>query len=190
MLTVLSLMDGATGENGHNRSHIARKFRMPGYPRILVSTEVLQEGEDLHTFCDSVQHYGLSATPIALEQKVGRVDRVGSLAQRQMEAAGPHYAEHFIQVSFPHIRESLESIQVREVARNLNQFLLSLHTLGQMTSDSTQLELSAASADPEDIPAQISTKLESPYEVQPADLAGAALEFQATASQTNELEEA
>ncbi|WP_337238245.1 helicase-related protein, partial [Salmonella enterica] len=64
---------GASGINSGDRSPLARRFRMPGYPMVLISTDVFQEGEDLHTFCDAVSHYGLSASPIALEQKVGRV---------------------------------------------------------------------------------------------------------------------
>ena len=71
---------GATGDTSSTRSAQARKFRMPGYPLALISTEVFQEGEDLHTFCDSVMHYGLSGSPVSIEQKIGRVDRVGSHA--------------------------------------------------------------------------------------------------------------
>lgn len=99
---------------------------MPGYPRILVSTDVFQEGEDLHTFCDSVMHYGIPRSPIALEQKVGRVDRVASLAHRRMLANQKDSARHFIKVRYPHIRQSLEFLQVRESARSLNDFMLSL----------------------------------------------------------------
>jgi len=43
---------------GVNRS-LVRQFRMPGYPLNLVATDVLQEGEDLHTFCRRVMHYGI-----------------------------------------------------------------------------------------------------------------------------------
>ena len=67
---------------------------------VLTSTGVFQEGEDLHTFCDAVSHYGLSSSPIALEQKVGRVDRIGSLAQRKISFNHVEAAEHFIQVRY------------------------------------------------------------------------------------------
>jgi len=78
-LNPVSPVIGASGETS-GRSSQARKFRMPGYPLALVSTDVFQEGEDLHTFCDSVVHYGLSGTPVSFEQKTGRVDRVSSMA--------------------------------------------------------------------------------------------------------------
>lgn len=57
---------------------LVRQFRMPGYPLVLISTDLLQEGEDLHTFCSSVVHYGISWMPSLMEQRVGRVDRVSS----------------------------------------------------------------------------------------------------------------
>ncbi len=43
--------------------------------------------------------------------------------------AGAEYQNHFIQVSYPHIRQSLEFFQVRQAAANLNAFQLSLHKL-------------------------------------------------------------
>ncbi len=36
--------------------------------------------------------------------------------------AGAEYQNHFIQVSYPHIRQSLEFFQVRQAAANLNAF--------------------------------------------------------------------
>jgi hypothetical protein len=51
----------------------------------LITTEVLQEGEDLHTFCSRVVHYGITWTPSAMEQRTGRVDRIGSLTHRRLD---------------------------------------------------------------------------------------------------------
>lgn len=172
-LNPLSPISGATGENSSNRSPLARKFRMPGYPRILISTDVFQEGEDLHTFCDSVLHYGISSSPIALEQKVGRVDRIGSMAHRSMLGAGEEYQQHFIQVGYPHIRESLEFFQVRQAAANLNAFQRSLHKLGDESATFQQSidlreQLDSTSA----IEPQITESLESLFKISPDDLCG------------------
>lgn len=169
-LQPLSPILGATGDNSASRSAIARKFRMPGYPRVLVSTDVFQEGEDLHTFCDSVIHYGISASPISLEQKVGRVDRIASMAHRAMNAVKTNHKDHFIQVGFPHIRESLEFLQVRQAARNLNQFLLSMNRIGEHASRaSSEVELAQHLLDTSPIEAPISELLESPFAIlQPA----------------------
>ncbi len=172
-LNPLSPVSGATGENSTNRSPLARKFRMPGYPRVLISTDVFQEGEDLHTFCDSIQHYGISASPIALEQKVGRVDRIASMAHRRMGSAGEQYGQHFIQVGYPHIRESLEFFQVRQAAANLNAFQRSLHRLGdggasfQQSIDMREQLASSSAIEP-----QITEPLESLFKISTEDLIG------------------
>lgn len=172
-LQPLSPVVGATGFNSPSRSAIARKFRMPGYPRVLISTDVFQEGEDLHTFCDSVIHYGISASPIALEQKVGRVDRIASLSHRNMAAAGNAPQPHFIQVRFPHIRESLEFLQVRQAARNLNQFLLSMNRIGDAAPQSKpQIDLEQQLLDTSPIEKPLLTRLESPFAIDPSLLDG------------------
>ena len=172
-LNPLSPISGATGENSSNRSPLARKFRMPGYPRVLVSTDVFQEGEDLHTFCDSVQHYGISASPIALEQKVGRVDRIGCMAHRRMVSAGDQYEQHFIQVGYPHIRESLEFFQVRQAAANLNAFQRSLHKLGDGAAlFRADIDIPQQLASSNAIEPQITEQLESLFRISPDDLVG------------------
>ncbi len=172
-LNPLSPISGATGENSSNRSPLARKFRMPGYPRILISTDVFQEGEDLHTFCDSIHHYGISASPIALEQKVGRVDRIASMAHRGMLNAGAEYQNHFIQVSYPHIRQSLEFFQVRQAAANLNAFQLSLHKLGNdSVSIQQHIDQKQQLANLNGIEPQITEPLESLFRITPDDLNG------------------
>lgn len=172
-LNPLSPVSGATGENSSNRSPLARKFRMPGYPRVLISTDVFQEGEDLHTFCDSIQHYGISASPIALEQKVGRVDRIASMAHRGMVSAGEQYQQHFIQVGYPHIRESLEFFQVRQAAANLNAFQRSLHSLGDSgVSFRQDIDLRQQLASSNAIEPQITEPLESLFRISPDDLDG------------------
>lgn len=169
----LSPVLGATGDNAASRSAIARKFRMPGYPRALVSTDVFQEGEDLHTFCDSVVHYGISSSPIALEQKVGRVDRIGSLSHRAMGAAGENYRKHFIQVGFPHIRQSLEFLQVRAAARNLNDFHISLQRVdGTPGTYGAAIDMREGLLDESTIEPPISFKLESPFTIDQEWLAG------------------
>lgn len=178
-LQPLSPVLGATGENPKSRSAIARKFRMPGYPRALISTDVFQEGENLHTFCDSVIHYGISASPVALEQKAGRVDRIASLSHRAMAAHQQQADAHFIQVSFPHIRESLELMQVRLAARNLNRFLLSLNKVGEAApAAQTQVALESELRNSSPVEPLIGQLLESPFEVTPAFLQGRNREMQ------------
>lgn len=168
-LNPLAPVIGATGETATARSAQARRFRMPGYPLALISTDVFQEGEDLHTFCDSVVHYGLASTPIGIEQKNGRVDRVNSLVQRRLGdlADGCHKNDSdLIQVSFPFVSESIERLQVRVLCRNLNEFIRSIDKIGDhqaRSSDKTYVndELD----DKSEIPEQIRTLLKSRYDV-------------------------
>lgn len=163
-LNPVSPVIGASGLTT-GRSSQARKFRMPGYPLVLISTDVFQEGEDLHTFCDSVVHYGLSGSPVSLEQKTGRVDRVGSIAQRRLTALERDPAdEEYIQVTYPFVKESIESLQIRQICVNYNLFIESLHDVTSTegaADDSINLPDAIDSKQP--IPDRIPTRLESPY---------------------------
>ena len=163
-LNPVSPVIGASGETS-GRSSQARKFRMPGYPLALVSTDVFQEGEDLHTFCDSVVHYGLSGSPVSLEQKTGRVDRVSSMAQRRLIVLERQAEEEeFIQVTFPYVKESIETLQIRQICKNLNEFIESLHDVaasGQSANDIVDVDEELGCRD--DVPDQILTRLHSPY---------------------------
>jgi SNF2 family DNA or RNA helicase len=49
---------------------------------VLVASSVLAEGVDLHLECRYVIHHDLDWNPSTLEQRTGRVDRLGSLAAR------------------------------------------------------------------------------------------------------------
>jgi len=161
---------GATGETNApgQRSAQARKFRMPGYPLVLVSTNVFQEGEDLHLFCDSVVHYGVSGSPVSIEQKNGRVDRVGSLAQRRLTREGVSDPEDdLIQVSFPHVKESIERVQIRRLSESINRYMASLHEIGNTAASDREEIAESEIADRTRIEPQIRDFLESPFD--PAD---------------------
>jgi hypothetical protein len=161
---------------------------MPGYPMVLISTDVFQEGEDLHTFCDSVSHYGLSSSPIALEQKVGRVDRIGSLAQREIQNSENSEPEkNFIQVRYPHIKESVEYMQIQHSAYNLNRFIRNLHKIGSEidgVSSDVDIDQQAYAIEP-----QIRDPLESPYDADIHFQDSCAFQYLHDDTQTNMLKE-
>ena len=104
--------------SGGVNQRLVRQFRMPGLPLVLVTTDVLQQGGDLHTFCRRIAHYGIAWTPSAIEQRTGRVDRIGGLVQRRLDGS-PELppAEDLIQVYYPHLRDTVELLQVRRVLR-------------------------------------------------------------------------
>lgn len=130
--------------SGGVNKRLVRQFRMPGFPLVLATTDVLQEGEDLHTFCGKVLHYGLSWTPSAMEQRTGRVDRIDSLVQRNLDGREiPPEDCELIQVHYPHLVDTVEVLQVRRVLRRLYDFLRLIHRPKEK-KDSDQSRLNVA----------------------------------------------
>lgn len=58
------------------RDRMVARFRDPEGPRLLVSTEAGGEGRNFQ-FCHHLVHYDLPWSPAAIEQRIGRLDRVG-----------------------------------------------------------------------------------------------------------------
>jgi hypothetical protein len=77
------LVSGSTRE----RDAVFRGFNSPLLPEILICTQVGQEGIDLHRNCRHVVHYDLGWNPATIEQRTGRVDRIGSKTQRVRKLA-------------------------------------------------------------------------------------------------------
>jgi superfamily II DNA/RNA helicase len=55
-------------------------FNSPFGPDVLVATDRLSEGVDLHRFCRCLIHYELDPSPVRTLQRNGRVRRIGSWA--------------------------------------------------------------------------------------------------------------
>ncbi len=70
------------GGDNERRARIFQGFNTPLLPEILVCTSVGQEGIDLHRHCRHVIHYDLAWNPASIEQRTGRVDRIGSKIER------------------------------------------------------------------------------------------------------------
>ena len=58
-----------------------RAFNTPFFPDILVCSEVMGEGVDLQRFCRHVIHHDLAWNPSTIEQRTGRIDRLGCKAE-------------------------------------------------------------------------------------------------------------
>lgn len=56
-------------------------FNSPLAPDVLICTAIGSEGIDLHKECAEVIHHDLPWNPARMEQRIGRLDRVGSLAE-------------------------------------------------------------------------------------------------------------
>ncbi|MBU2647769.1 DEAD/DEAH box helicase family protein [bacterium] len=104
------------------------QFRNPGYPVVMIATDVLQEGEDLHTFCSDVIHYGISWTPSSIEQRTGRIDRIASETHRRLGKlnCNPKHSE-LLQVKYPYLDNTVEFLQVNTMFHRMNRFIEMLH---------------------------------------------------------------
>lgn len=104
---------GITGGSAINETAI-RQFKTPFYPQIIVCTDVLKEGEDLHTFCDQVVHYGVAWTSGDLEQRIGRVDRYFSQIERRLcHSETPESVK--LGIFYPYLDDTLEKWQIERV---------------------------------------------------------------------------
>lgn len=73
----------ANGEvPAETRRKLLLAFNTPLFPEVLVASSVLAEGVDLHLNCRYVIHHDLCWNPSTLEQRTGRVDRLGSKSEQ------------------------------------------------------------------------------------------------------------
>jgi superfamily II DNA or RNA helicase len=172
--TLLGRQQPVGGMSGQIGKSVVRQFRMPGYPFVLVSTDLLQEGEDLHTFCSAVHHYGLAWTPSAIEQRIGRVDRVRSATDRRLGALDrPLEGADKLQVFFPHLEDTVEVLQVERVLERVNTFLRLMHD--GLTAEASESPVINASVEflreRRGVP-QIQGKLVTAFPIREEDVAG------------------
>lgn len=71
------------GTRRDDRERLITVFNTPFAPDILVASSVMGEGIDLHQECRHVIHHDLDWNPSKLEQRTGRLDRIGALAERE-----------------------------------------------------------------------------------------------------------
>jgi len=100
----LANVQEATGETDRDtRQRLMRAFNTPFFPDVLVCSEVMGEGVDLQRFCRHVLHHDLSWNPSTIEQRTGRVDRLGCKAQ----------GRHPIVVFLPYLAGAADERQFR-----------------------------------------------------------------------------
>jgi hypothetical protein len=85
------------------RARLMRAFNTPFFPDILVCSEVMSEGVDLQRFCRHVIHHDLDWNPSKIEQRTGRVDRLGCKAE----------GRHPIMVYLPYLAGTADERQYR-----------------------------------------------------------------------------
>jgi len=70
-----------SGSVGLDKGSVLERFKDPAGPRVLLSSEVGSEGIDLQ-FCRVMVNYDLPWNPMRVEQRIGRLDRLGQEAKK------------------------------------------------------------------------------------------------------------
>ncbi len=104
LLPNVRLINGRT--RSETRQRLMLTFNTPFYPEILVASSVMSEGVDLHLNCRHMIHHDLCWNPSNLEQRTGRIDRIGAKAEKAGEP---------IQVFLPYIAETQDEKMYRVV---------------------------------------------------------------------------
>jgi hypothetical protein len=104
LLPNVRLVNGDTSRG--TRQRLMLTFNSPFFPEILVCSNVLAEGVDLHRYCRYVIHHDLDWNPSVLEQRTGRLDRIGA----KVEQCGQP-----IQVYLPYVAETQDEKMYRVV---------------------------------------------------------------------------
>jgi hypothetical protein len=112
-------------------------FNSPFGPDVLVTTDRLSEGVDLHRCCRHLIHYELDPSPVRTLQRNGRVRRVGSWAALTGQP---------IQYAYPTFGGTRDEKAVGVMRQRLNAFGLLLGGVPSLDDDASDSEQSFAEA--------------------------------------------
>lgn len=112
-------------KGGMERDRYFLGFNTPYRPEILVATSVGQEGIDLHRECRHVIHHDLCWNPATIEQRTGRVDRIGSKVER--ERLGANDGDHpSLEIVVPYLAATYDERMFEELYRRAQLFEVTL----------------------------------------------------------------
>jgi hypothetical protein len=153
---------GITGQSKRDKSHVATQFRMPGFPYVLVTTDIFREGEDLHTYCQNIYHYGIAWNCSDMEQRTGRIDRINSISHRKLMSsqALDHHSQ--LHVFFPYLKNTLEVNQIVRLFSGLNDFI---YTFNDFTSSYVENSVAHTRDAVEAVPEVLRLPLRSKFDV-------------------------
>lgn len=143
-----------------NKGKVASQFRMPGYPYVLVTTDIYREGEDLHTYCQNIYHYGIAWNCSDMEQRTGRIDRINSMSNRKMIAEQRNDFDEKIHVFYPYLEKTLEVNQVNKLFTSINQFNQAFDLVDSLEEDGVASVKSAIDVMPEKLDIYMKSKYE------------------------------
>ncbi|RYZ27029.1 MAG: hypothetical protein EOO10_13900, partial [Chitinophagaceae bacterium] len=152
---------GLTGQSKRSKSNVATQFRMPGFPYVLVTTDIFREGEDLHAYCQHIFHYGIAWNCSDMEQRTGRIDRINSLSHRKLLRHQQLGADNQIHVYYPYLKNTLEVNQVSRLFHSINSFT---ETFNDFTRPVEEEGIAYTGEKVERMPDVIKTPLRSKYD--------------------------
>lgn len=100
--SVVRKLIGGIGEEYKSRNIAG--FNTPFFPYILIASKIAEEGLDLQRECSRVIHYDLDWNPATMEQRVGRIDRINSKINRDINTDKDKKLEIFM----PYIENTID----------------------------------------------------------------------------------
>lgn len=114
----VSKLEGKT--NPETRVRLCASFNSPLLPDVLICSAIGSEGIDLHRQCANIIHHDLPWNPAKLEQRIGRLDRVNSLADPEKRV--------LINIGIPFLANNYEKYQYDVVFSRAQKFAVLLGT--------------------------------------------------------------
>lgn len=125
LLANVQIASGGTDRD--QRARLMRAFNTPFFPDILVCSQVMGEGVDLQRNCRYVIHHDLDWNPSTIEQRTGRIDRIGCKAE----------GKHSIVVDLPYLAGMGDERQFRVMSERETWFkvVMGQDKVAQMITD-------------------------------------------------------
>jgi hypothetical protein len=149
LLPNVRLVNGATKQD--TRQRLMLTFNSPFFPEVLIASSVMAEGVDLHRFCRHVIHHDLCWNPSTLEQRTGRVDRIGA----KVEQCGQP-----IRLYLPYLAETQDEKMYRVVMDRERWFSVVMGERYQVDAGSTE-KLAQRVPVPEALARELAFRLEA-----------------------------
>lgn len=105
-------------------------FGTPFGPEVLIATDKLSEGIDLHRYCRILVHYELDPSPVRVRQREGRVRRVNSWAALVGQP---------VLYAYPAYGNTRDAALVRIIRERLGRFDVLLGGAPTVTAEETEL---------------------------------------------------
>ena len=100
-----------------NKTIIGR-FNSPFFPKLLCGTSTLQEGVNLHLFCNKIYHFGAAHTMGDDEQRIGRVDRLMGKMDRELKRSKEINDSPNLDIYYPYLKSTFDEFNLKKMLCN------------------------------------------------------------------------